>query len=252
MPGKNIIIFGETGCGKSSLVNMLLGQHVAEVGTTASGITFDCKKCDANIFGQTFAIFDTAGLNETTKGKVPKGEAISKLFNLIKSVENGISLLIFCMRGRIKDSTTENYQLFYEIFCASKVPVLLVVTGLEEIVVDKQDLWWEENMESFTRNGMRFTGVVCGCTTKGKREVYADEFNATKLKLESLIQKSALATPWKRPFNAWFGEILRQGAKKFPRLLGDLCWEFRVLYNAFLEIVGVSKEEAREMASKLI
>lgn len=76
--------------------------------------------------------------------------AVNQLINLLKSLENGVSLLVFVMeKGRIKKSLDENYKLFVEAICMGKVPVVLVITHCEmEPVLGK---WWEDNRQYFDK-----------------------------------------------------------------------------------------------------
>jgi predicted GTPase len=45
----NIVIFGQTGAGKSSIINMLAGKPVAEVSECASGCTSSNKRYSIRI-----------------------------------------------------------------------------------------------------------------------------------------------------------------------------------------------------------
>ena len=64
----NIIIFGETGVGKSSLVNMLVSEGAprANVSSQALGCTFASLPYLIKLSEQEYRIWDTAGLNEGT------------------------------------------------------------------------------------------------------------------------------------------------------------------------------------------
>lgn len=91
--------------------------------------------------GTPFNIFDTAGLDEGDAGTVPKQDAIIQLYKLIDSLDAGVSLLIFCMRGpRIKDAAYKNWRFFHEIVCRRQVPIVVAITGLEQ-EPDPMDNW---------------------------------------------------------------------------------------------------------------
>ena len=47
---KTIIVLGETGARKSSLVNMRTGRQAAPFGDDAVGVTFTCTKYSADLF----------------------------------------------------------------------------------------------------------------------------------------------------------------------------------------------------------
>lgn len=67
MTRHNVIVFGECGAGKSSVVNMLAGYDAADTSSkvTSCTLTSDCY-C-VKIRGSSFYLHDTAGLNEGTK-----------------------------------------------------------------------------------------------------------------------------------------------------------------------------------------
>ncbi|KAF8970952.1 P-loop containing nucleoside triphosphate hydrolase protein [Flammula alnicola] len=122
----NIIVFGESGAGKSSIVNMLVGSDVAKISSLATGCTFESNPYDFNIEDVLFKIHDTAGLDEGEAGRVPKIEAIVQLWKLLRDLKDGVSLLIFCMRApRMKDSPKNNWSLFHDILCQKKVPIVI-------------------------------------------------------------------------------------------------------------------------------
>ncbi|KAJ3934302.1 MAG: hypothetical protein NXY57DRAFT_1036920 [Lentinula lateritia] len=106
----NIILFGSTGCGKSSIVNIV------------------------TIKRQEYCLYDTTGLDEGTVGTVVSKDALVKLYHLLHDLQGGISLLVYCMWGsRITETLEQNYNIFYDGFCRKAVPIVIVVTGLEDL-----------------------------------------------------------------------------------------------------------------------
>lgn len=82
MSTPNVIIFGETGGGKSSLVNLIAGHNIAPVSSRSEGCTTDYK---VDIEATPFNLHDTAGLEEALGGTVVKYNAISQLYQLQKA-----------------------------------------------------------------------------------------------------------------------------------------------------------------------
>ena len=86
--------------GKSSIVNLILGKHAAEVSDSAIGCTFKYEKYP----GPASVLYDTVGLSEGKGGTVAAVDAIRQLVSLLQSLSDGVSLLIFVIKkDRIKE-----------------------------------------------------------------------------------------------------------------------------------------------------
>ncbi|KAG2357650.1 hypothetical protein BDR07DRAFT_357030 [Suillus spraguei] len=70
----NIVIFGETGSGKSSLVNLITGRQTAQTSPDATGCTTEITLHEHDVVtqGKTVKVqlFDTPGLDEGPHGTV--------------------------------------------------------------------------------------------------------------------------------------------------------------------------------------
>ena len=98
----------------------------------------------------------------------------------------GIHLVIYCVRGsRLTRALRRNYDLFYVTVCRRKVPVALVVTGLEH-QQDEMETWWIENEAALLRQGMRFDAHACVTT------VNAQDLFIQQRRLESRAQLCGL------------------------------------------------------------
>ena len=60
----NIILVGETGVGKSSIINMIAGTKLAEPPDKETARTFGHHPYTLPVHGRNFKFFDTAGLDE--------------------------------------------------------------------------------------------------------------------------------------------------------------------------------------------
>lgn len=185
---RNVVFFGEAGVGKTSVITMIAGPKV----TTKS----DTNYYDAKIDERVFRLWDTP----TDEGSTGWGDdPVVNLCRVIKSMEGVVSLFVYCVRGpRIKDTTAENYRIFHSTFFRSEVPIVLVVTGLEE--EEPMDEWWQTNKDTFQKHKMIFASHACVTATKGKmgkdgKHVYEEEYAASMTRLQRLIADPNLNNP---------------------------------------------------------
>ena len=239
---------------------MLVGREVAETDSGALGCTLDSTAYE---FDDQFRIHDTAGLTEGEGGRVPSKVAILRLCKLIYGMSEGVSLLVFCIRApRIVDSVKHNWTLFYDIICRKKVPVLLVVTGLEE--EGDMDAWCRrpDNVDAFNRYGIHFTAMTGVMGSRGRRRangahVYQEEYDASATKLKVLVKSLHLLTPWKVERLQWFREIYQTkyrlelcGTEWFPyqEMVG---WGRTETTGRLISDCGMSPDDAENLAHEL-
>ncbi|KAG1731268.1 P-loop containing nucleoside triphosphate hydrolase protein [Suillus lakei] len=157
--GGNIVIFGETGSGKSSLVNKITQLPLAKTSNDALGCTSTPERYPIEIFGKKYILIDTPGLNEVSNGTVPDAEAKELLKNLLcelmSSRSDDIGLLVYCVGSGTHPRTfVKAYNKFYSGICHNKVPIILVVEGLYNESGVKS--WWNSNGEACRSRGMHF------------------------------------------------------------------------------------------------
>ncbi|KAJ3500730.1 hypothetical protein NLJ89_g9663 [Agrocybe chaxingu] len=255
----NVVLFGESGCGKSSVVNMLLGFEAAPTSSGARGCTFNSAGYDIRIDGARFRIHDTAGLEEGEEGRVPKADAITQLYSLLRTLDGGVSLLVFCMKApRIKESAKHNWLLFHEIMCKGQVPIAIVVTGLEQ--EDNMDSWWESNEDTFRRYGMHSHGHACvtairGRLRKGEYTLQA-EYDESKAKVEQMIKKCYKEQPWRMQRIQWLGEVIYDVTYKSrwcqdPKEIKTAVGKTKGAVDELVSKCGMSEKEAEELGQKL-
>ncbi|KAG1815225.1 P-loop containing nucleoside triphosphate hydrolase protein, partial [Suillus subaureus] len=159
----NIVLFGQAGAGKSSLVNLMAGMDVARTSSDARSRTLYWQKYPIEFDGKSYNVFDTVGLQEPQLGIPQYIDAIENAYRLIQDLERqgGIDLLLFCMRaGRLTTTLENNYRLFHEFLCDKKVPVVVVITYLENEVGEMDD-WWRHNRDIFREREVRVAGHAC-------------------------------------------------------------------------------------------
>ncbi|KAF5387392.1 hypothetical protein D9757_005716 [Collybiopsis confluens] len=132
---RNVIFFGTAGAGKSSIVNMLLGEkdEKALVSNSALGCTSSNKDYSTAIEGRNYRFYDTPGLNQGSMRPFSTADALRSLYHLLHSLKDGVSLLVYCVRGpRVTGSLERDYKILYDGVCQQHVPIVMIVTGLED------------------------------------------------------------------------------------------------------------------------
>lgn len=165
---RNVVLYGESGVGKSSLINLIIGRDVAKTSPDALACTTTHAPYDVTIGGQFFRLWDTAGLNEGSQGTVPAAVAERNLTAFLRGLnqEDGVHLLIYCVRGtRATKALRTNYKIFSAVIRDSKVPTIVVVTCLEDFRPVMAE-WWNRNKEQLATYGMHFSGYACVTTLK--------------------------------------------------------------------------------------
>ncbi|OAX32445.1 hypothetical protein K503DRAFT_606042, partial [Rhizopogon vinicolor AM-OR11-026] len=117
----NIVIFGETGAGKSSVTNLMASQKVARVSPDTQRCTLEWTEYTVTFDdGTQYQVFDTVGLEEPRLQTKEYLTAITNAYSLINALRErgGINLLLFCIRGgRVTTTMKSNYRLFFEFLC---------------------------------------------------------------------------------------------------------------------------------------
>lgn len=193
--------------GKSSLINLIAGEKVSETSSGALGCTLEYKRHLMEIDGQHFAVWDTAGLDEGTQASVPAEKAEAYLKQLLHELakNNGIDLLVYCVRGtRVRSALLTNYHIFYSAICRKKVPIAIVITGLENQDGD-METWWLKNEREFSSLKMYFDSHACVTTLKRFTEnaILKERREASKVAVINMITGTCRTQRWKPPERSW-------------------------------------------------
>lgn len=165
-----ILVFGASGMGKTSMINLLTGKK-NEVGNgSLQGCTFETKEISVIKNEKLYIFTDTVGLNEAQNGRVEAGKALTELIELIKKAKSGFNLVIFVRKAEVlKTIDNKNYDLIIKHLLEHQVKTLCVNTGGESFSDVKMNEWWIQNQQAFLERKMRFDGGVSGCFAQTSR-----------------------------------------------------------------------------------
>ncbi|KAG6333246.1 hypothetical protein ID866_5841 [Astraeus odoratus] len=242
----NLILFGETGVGKSSIINLISGKRIADVSGGAEGCTMSSTEHEIKFGAYRFRIWDTIGLDEPATGVNGFFTAIQKAYELINKVSEagGINLLLFCVRGgRITMTVQSNYRLFYEVLCERNVPVGLVITHLEN--QRQMEDYWTQNEKSFNRYGIKSVGHACvtGLTSAGEK------YELSRLALHGLLADCDNLGRYTMPPDSWIERFVR-GFNPFIRT-GEKMPKGKKLTKALIKRCGFAPEVAKRITSQV-
>ncbi|KAG1816648.1 hypothetical protein EV424DRAFT_1625404, partial [Suillus variegatus] len=153
----NVVISGETGAGKSSLVNLVAGTQTALTSCDAMGLQFASLCC--------LLLKRITGLGEGPEAAVPDMDARRILKKLLRDLmkQTDIHLLMYCVRGvRAAKALCRNYNLIHSEV-KERVPIVLVATCLEDKRPEMEE-WWRDNERFISGFGMTFAGHACVTT----------------------------------------------------------------------------------------
>jgi predicted GTPase len=172
MSGKrNVVIIGQSGVGKSSLINMLCPKANARTSNDTTGCTKIEKEYECYLGQQqSCQVHDTIGLEEGRWGFLPDKQAQKRLKTYLKTKE--VHLLVYCMpgiRGSLKKSHGRNYKKFKSAV-GDNVRVVVVVTCLENFEGPLES-WWSRNEKELHNLGIPKTAGHACITALPKAEL---------------------------------------------------------------------------------
>ena len=158
-----MIVFGESGVGKSSIINLIVGSQVAKTSPDADACTTRTQSYDVTISGNKYRLWDTPGLNGGTLGPFRAAVAERNLKVFLRKVlrKNEPCLLLYCVRAsRATRALVHHYQSIRLATSGSTIPMVIVVTGLENSRGD-METWWNNNVTPLSNHGMHFVDHAC-------------------------------------------------------------------------------------------
>jgi len=221
---------------------MIVGGNVAKVSDSPVGCTFQSDRYEAHIGNDDYYIYDTVGLNEGDQGRVPHWTAIRGLYTLIRELDS-VSLLLYCIRGRIKENTGANWTLFKDIICAGEVPVVVVETGLEHNL--QGEARRPELETALQMYGISPMDLICIVSIQGKNGEYV-----------GVYERSHRREPWSREKDIWLASIYEEiYSRRFcilPRRRLEFVGAVRAAMNEFIKASDMNAEDSKMLEESLL
>ncbi|KAG2036987.1 hypothetical protein BDR03DRAFT_399675 [Suillus americanus] len=161
----NVLLFGETGVGKSSVINLIMGGDAAQTSPDGATCTLTHTPHKINLGPHTFKLWEVSSIESMGFFKTFfKQWTLKKQYKRLYK-DDGVYLLLYCMRGsRAQRALLRDYNFFTGIVGSTagpgRVPVAAVVTSLEDYP-ENMDNWWTNNKDNLERLGMSFSAHAC-------------------------------------------------------------------------------------------
>ena len=181
----NVVLFGVSGCGKSSIINLLAEKPVAMVSSDANVCTIRSKCYPLTLGEKKFRLWDTMGFDE--ESLLPYEQA----YSVLRHLRNGVDLILLCARRNGFGASIRNlYWLLDSFFFGGQAQIALVLTHFD--TPDKE--WWDRNRNVIAQRcniPAQYLPHVCITTVQDGPPQSDFIYDQSKQALKALLQEYA-------------------------------------------------------------
>lgn len=248
---QSIVLFGDTGAGKSSLINLMAGKKVARTSPDMQRCTMHWQEYDISFGDTSYKVYDTIGLEAPQLGIKEYLDFVENAYQLVKQLDKqgGIDLLLFCVRaGRVTATLQNNYRLFHEFLCEKKIPIVLAITNLER--ENRMEDWWERNKGTFDKYQIKVAGHACITTADRLDGRHKDLYEESRVTIRDLIDKFT-ANEQKQTWSGGDNLFVSLTRKLKGLLKGSSHVRRKDLVPHLTKGCGISREVAKQLANMI-
>lgn len=189
-----VALFGVTGCGKSSIINLLADKPVANVSTGVEVCTRRAQWYPVSVREKTFRLWDTMGFNQAEAKDVNSLAPYEQAHALLQNLQEGVDLILLCARkDGINASLRNLYWLLDSFFFRGRAQIALVLTHFDTPDAE----WWDRNRQIIAQRcniPVLFLPHACITTVQNGSPQFGSIYDQSRQALITLLQEHA-ATP---------------------------------------------------------
>ena len=147
-----LLIVGETGAGKSSLINKLANQDLARVSSGATLCTESWSEYRFQVNSIEVHAYDSVGFGSACTGSSSSLIPYEAALDMLRSFKIRVDLVFLCTkRDKLSPITQHLYHFFNDFFFNGTVPISLIVTHRGE--KRSMDDWWSQHQDQIKSYG---------------------------------------------------------------------------------------------------